>query len=206
MLKTLDALLSCSVKSIENNVLNSHIKHLEQLGIADAEDKIHSLENAKYHYNIDDEQKEIVLKLSNIVEKIFKEDESLQSYVENINLRVTNGECINLYHELINIIYDRIKSDKLLQSELVNLMVENFEILIENKISCKEELIHFLSENDEIINSGQIIQQEIRQKIIQLKNYLHNDFVKPIQSLCGSCQQLWVKRITHSRQTITQSL
>ena len=129
--------------------------------------------NATSIKNVDnDEQKEVVLKLSNLVGKTFNEDKELQSYIENINHKVKSGELINLddvNFELINITQDRIKSDTSLQLEIAQLMIENFQIIVENKVDCKGEFIQFVSENDELI-SGEMMREEIRQKVIQLKS------------------------------------
>lgn len=172
----------------------------------------------------DDEQKELILKLSNLVAKTFEEDKKLQLRIEDINHKVKNGDVINLHDinfELINITQDRIKSDKTLQLEIAQLMIENFEILLENKVECKSDFIQFITENDEIINS-EAMQEEVRQRVAQLKivfdleNQSRIEIIKhPVKTIKSfiariGCerrnkQQLWVDRIK-SRDMISQKL
>ncbi len=169
-----------------------------------------------------DDQKEVVLKLNNVVAKAFEGDVEMQTYIENINSRVQNGECINLYEincELIDIIHNKIKSDISLRSEIVQLMVENFVILSNNKVECGTEFIEFLKKNGEIISS-KMIREEVQQKVVELKNIFNptqqkiittpvnvvKSFIELIRCRKKKSQQLWTEEIINGKQTSIQNL
>jgi len=171
-----------------------------------------------------DDQKDVVLKLNNVVAKAFEGDVEMQTYIENINSRVKNGECINLYEincELIDIIHNKIKSDISLQSEIAQLMVDNFEILLNNKIECKAEFIEFLNENEEIISS-KMIREEVQQKVVQMKSIFNPTqesriemITKPVNAMKSfiariGCQrrskQPWTEKIINEEQISIQNL
>ena len=180
MLKTLDALLIYIIKildkgneEITNLALGNPIENLseseinldETCVIQDTPDDYHNHNSSIPNINVD-AQKQIVLKLRSIVEKVVEEDRQLQ---EDIKIH----SCDDIHSELRNIVHTKIKSDPLLQLEIIQLMIENFELLILHEIECKSEFIEFLSENNEILSS-EILTKQIFHKVLQLKNVFNN--------------------------------
>ena len=177
-----------------------YIKNPNELGITNIHEKVHSFFAKQDHYNLSNEeqytfgephkaflliiansitnienekQKEAILKLSNILIKASPEDEQLQSSIKDLHYIIDNNHYINLdeiNQKLMTIIDSRIYFNESLQLDIIEFLVENFEVLLNNKVDYKTDFIQF-SHDDEGV-SPVMIKKEIDERIIQLKSLL----------------------------------
>ena len=139
-----------------------------------------------------DEQQDLVKIMSSKVASIVVNDPSLQVIIEDVNKRISFGECVVIYKtyfDLIEKIKNKIEEVLVLKMDFFHLILCNFVLLSKKNTPCRSEFEDFLKFNSGLIKSNML--DEVTVQILEL---LKGIILKPEHSTWLDMMSFCTKR------------